>query len=122
MEPGDCAMVCATSRENPRRATPPPGRTMADVDNRDLEHTVPGAVIAVRCTVRPATVQRLGRQAAKSDATPIDVRTSDGNERATKRTLCFMVGGESNPYERHSGTYDRTPRRRRYQLGIAAGL
>jgi 3-hydroxyisobutyrate dehydrogenase-like beta-hydroxyacid dehydrogenase len=59
-----------------------------------------GTVIAVHSTVRPATVKHLAEQAERKGVTLIDAQMSGGNEGATKRTLCFMVGGEKAAFDR----------------------
>jgi len=69
-------------------------------ENGVLEGAQPGTVIAVHSTVRPATVQRLAAHAASKGVTLIDVQMSGGNEGATKRTLCFMAGGDRAAFER----------------------
>jgi 3-hydroxyisobutyrate dehydrogenase-like beta-hydroxyacid dehydrogenase len=69
-------------------------------ENGVLAGAKPGTVIAVHSTVRPDTVKRLAEQASGKGVTLIDAQMSGGNEGASKRTLCFMVGGDRAAFER----------------------
>jgi len=60
----------------------------------------PGCTIAIHSTVRPATVRRIGEQAAPRGVGVLDAPVSGGPRGAQKRTMCYMVGGEKDVLER----------------------
>src|ERR1700686_1124836 len=60
----------------------------------------PGSTIAINSTVRPATVRKIGGQAAARGVGVLDAPVSGGPRGAQKRTMCYMVGGEKDALER----------------------
>jgi 3-hydroxyisobutyrate dehydrogenase-like beta-hydroxyacid dehydrogenase len=50
--------------------------------------------------VRPATVRKIGEQAAARGVGVLDAPVSGGPRGAQKRTMCYMVGGEKDALER----------------------
>jgi 3-hydroxyisobutyrate dehydrogenase-like beta-hydroxyacid dehydrogenase len=65
-----------------------------------LAGTRPGSIIAIHSTVRPATVRKIGEQAAARGVGVLDAPVSGGARGAQKRTMCYMVGGAKDALER----------------------
>jgi 3-hydroxyisobutyrate dehydrogenase len=59
-----------------------------------------GSVIAVHSTVHPRTVRKLAEQAAAKGVTLIDAEVSGGERGAIAKSLCYMVGGDKEAFEK----------------------
>lgn len=60
----------------------------------------PGLVIAVHSTIHPDTARYVGEQAAPRGVQVLDAAVSGGSAGAQARTLCYMVGGDKETFER----------------------
>ncbi len=59
-----------------------------------VEVAMPGAVLIVHSTVRPATVVELATEVAHRGVTLVDAPVTGGSEKAARGTLTVMVGGD----------------------------
>jgi 3-hydroxyisobutyrate dehydrogenase len=55
----------------------------------------PDTVVAIHSTVLPAAVVRVGALAAAAGVRLIDAQVTGGGENATRRALCYTVGGDA---------------------------
>jgi 3-hydroxyisobutyrate dehydrogenase-like beta-hydroxyacid dehydrogenase len=60
----------------------------------------PGSIIAIHSTVHPRTVRKLAEQAAARGMTLIDAEVSGGERGAIAKSLCYMVGGDKEAFEK----------------------
>jgi 3-hydroxyisobutyrate dehydrogenase-like beta-hydroxyacid dehydrogenase len=60
----------------------------------------PGTIIAIHSTVHPRTVRNVAAMAQAKGVTVIDAEVSGGERGAYARTLCYMVGGDKNAFEK----------------------
>jgi len=65
-----------------------------------LNGAKPGSVIAVHSTVHPKTIRRLAELAKAKGVTIIDAEVSGGERGAYAKTLCYMVGGDKEAFEK----------------------
>ena len=59
-----------------------------------------GSIIAIHSTVHPRTVRKLAEQAAAKGMTLIDAEVSGGERGAIAKSLCYMVGGDKEAFEK----------------------
>jgi 3-hydroxyisobutyrate dehydrogenase-like beta-hydroxyacid dehydrogenase len=59
-----------------------------------------GSVIAIHSTVHPRTVRKLAEQATAKGVTLIDAEVSGGERGAIAKSLCYMVGGDREAFEK----------------------
>jgi 3-hydroxyisobutyrate dehydrogenase-like beta-hydroxyacid dehydrogenase len=59
-----------------------------------------GSIIAIHSTVHPRTVRKLAEQAAAKGLTLIDAEVSGGERGAIAKSLCYMVGGDKEAFEK----------------------
>lgn len=60
----------------------------------------PGSIIAVHSTVHPRTIRKLAERAIVRGVTLIDAAVSGGEQGATAKSLCYMVGGDNDAFEK----------------------
>lgn len=65
-----------------------------------LNGAKPGSVIAVHSTVNPKTVQKVAEIAKTRNVTVIDAPISGGPQGASAKSLCYMIGGNKEAFER----------------------
>jgi 2-hydroxy-3-oxopropionate reductase len=65
-----------------------------------LEGVKSGSVIAVHSTVHPRTVKKVAEKAKIKGVGVIDAQISGGERGAQNKTLCYMVGGDKELFER----------------------
>jgi len=65
-----------------------------------LRGAEPGAIIAIHSTVHPRTVKQMGRLAKERGVRVVDAAVSGGERGARAKTLCYMVGGEREDFEK----------------------
>jgi len=65
-----------------------------------LNGAKPGSVIAVHSTVHPKTVRKLAELAKTKGVSVIDAEVSGGERGAYAKTLCYMVGGDKEAFEK----------------------
>ena len=82
-------------RRDGRRA----GRGGDDGPDGVLAGAAAGAVVAVHSTVHPRSVQRRGRRRARG-VHVLDAPISGGVQGARAATLCLMVGGDADAFDR----------------------
>jgi 3-hydroxyisobutyrate dehydrogenase-like beta-hydroxyacid dehydrogenase len=84
----------------------------------------PGAVIAVHSTVHPGTVQRVAR-VAESDGRGVrvlDAPISGGVQGARDATLCIMVGGDADAFDRARPVFESAGNLVLHLGAVGAGL
>jgi 3-hydroxyisobutyrate dehydrogenase-like beta-hydroxyacid dehydrogenase len=59
-----------------------------------------GSIIALHSTVHPRTVRKLAGEAAVKGVTLIDAEVSGGERGAISKSLCYMVGGEKEAFDK----------------------
>ena len=59
-----------------------------------------GTIIAIHSTIHPRTVKRVAELAKASGVHMVDAQVSGGERGARAKTLCYMVGGEKEDFER----------------------
>jgi 3-hydroxyisobutyrate dehydrogenase-like beta-hydroxyacid dehydrogenase len=65
-----------------------------------LSGAKPGTIIAIHSTIHPRTVKRVAELAKGSGIHVVDAQVSGGERGARAKTLCYMVGGEKEDFER----------------------
>jgi len=65
-----------------------------------LSGAKPGTAIAIHSTIHPKTVRKIAEAAQAKGVGVVDAQMSGGEKGAKARTLCFMVGGEKQWFER----------------------
>ena len=60
----------------------------------------PGTIVAIHSTIHPRTVTRVAELAKGSGIHVVDAQFSGGERGARARTLCYMVGGEKEDFEK----------------------
>jgi 2-hydroxy-3-oxopropionate reductase len=65
-----------------------------------LESSVSGRIIVCHSTIRPRTIKKIAERAARKGVGVVDAPVSGGARGARERTLCIMVGGDSELVER----------------------
>ena len=65
-----------------------------------LEGAKPGTVIAIHSTIHPKTVLKVAAAAGSKGVGVLDAQVSGGSVGAWERTLCYMVGGDRELFER----------------------
>ncbi len=65
-----------------------------------LASAKPGSIIAIHSTVHPRTVRQVAALAQTKGVTVIDAEVSGGERGAYAETLCYMVGGDKNAFEK----------------------
>ncbi len=60
----------------------------------------PGSVIAVHSTIHPDTVRKIAPVARAKGVDVVDAQMSGGERGAKARSLCFMVGGRKESFEK----------------------
>jgi len=65
-----------------------------------LSGAQPGSIIAIHSTIHPRTVKRVAELAKASGVHVVDAQVSGGERGARAKTLCYMVGGEKEDFER----------------------
>lgn len=65
-----------------------------------LSGVKPGSIIAIHSTVHPQTVKEIADRALRKKVGVIDAQISGGAKGAEDKTLCFMVGGDKELFER----------------------
>ncbi|HZT07585.1 MAG TPA: NAD(P)-dependent oxidoreductase [Chloroflexota bacterium] len=65
-----------------------------------LDAAVSGTVVAIHSTIHPDTARRLAARGRQRGVEVIDAQMSGGQTGARARTLCFMVGGPRDAFER----------------------
>ncbi len=81
----------------------------------------PGGVIAVHSTIHPDTCRRLGARALAERVELLDAPVSGGGDRALRRELAVMVGGERSVYERCLPVFESYGNTVRHLGGLGAG-
>jgi 3-hydroxyisobutyrate dehydrogenase-like beta-hydroxyacid dehydrogenase len=74
-------------------------------DDGVLAGVAPGAVVAVHSTVHPRSVRAVA-DAAPLDVAVLDAPISGGVQGARDGTLCIMVGGDADAFERARPAFD----------------
>jgi len=69
-------------------------------DNGVLAAAQPGSVIAVHSTIHPDTVRKIAPVARAKGMDVVDAQMSGGETGAKARSLCFMVGGRKESFEK----------------------
>jgi 3-hydroxyisobutyrate dehydrogenase-like beta-hydroxyacid dehydrogenase len=89
-----------------------------------VELAPPGAVIAVHSTVHPATVQRVAAaaEAAGRGVRVLDAPISGGVQGARDATLCIMVGGDGDAFDRARPVFESAGNLVLHLGGVGAGL
>ena len=84
----------------------------------------PGAVIAVHSTVHPGTVQRVARAAesAGRGVRVLDAPISGGVQGARDATLCIMVGGDADAFDRARPVFESAGNLVLHLGAVGAGL
>ncbi len=65
-----------------------------------LNGAKPGSVIAVHSTVHPKMIRKLAELAKTKGVSVIDAEVSGGETGAYAKTLCYMVGGDKEAFEK----------------------
>jgi len=65
-----------------------------------LEGVKPGSTIAIHSTVHPKTVKKVADRARTKGVGIIDAQISGGEKGAENKTLCYMVGGDQDLFDR----------------------
>ena len=60
----------------------------------------PGSVIAIHSTIHPDTAKKLAPVARRKDMDVVDAQMSGGERGAKARSLCFMVGGRKDSFDK----------------------
>ena len=68
--------------------------------NGVLAAAQPGSVIAVHSTIHPDTVRKMAPVARAKGMDVVDAQMSGGERGAKARSLCFMVGGRKDSFEK----------------------
>ena len=69
-------------------------------DHGIIAGALPGSIVVVHSTIRPATVRRVAAECAARGIGVIDAPVSGGARGAQTRTMCYMVGGDRDPVDR----------------------
>ncbi len=84
---------------------------MSVVDDAQVERVIagekgilsgakPGTIVAIHSTIHPRTVKRVAELAKASGIHVMDAQVSGGERGARAKTLCYMVGGEKEDFEK----------------------
>jgi len=65
-----------------------------------LASAKPGTIIAIHSTVHPRTVRNIAALAKAKGVTVIDAEVSGGERGAYAKSLCYMVGGDKQAFEK----------------------
>jgi 3-hydroxyisobutyrate dehydrogenase-like beta-hydroxyacid dehydrogenase len=81
----------------------PDDKTVEDAlvgEDGALDNARPGTLIAIHSTIHPKTAKKLAERGAARGVTLVDAQMSGGQEGAKAKTLCFMVGGDREAFDR----------------------
>lgn len=65
-----------------------------------LRGAQPGTIIAIHSTIHPKTVKKVAQLAKEKGVHVVDAAVSGGERGARAKTLCYMVGGEKEHFEK----------------------